>query len=429
VISSTKDGARGRRRTRATITTAAALVAAAAFAGPASANLTVGADNADTGFPDFVADAIGTKALLCLGPAVECGGADAPDLSQITQPDSEAFYWSGVVTVSMAKGDIDLAWDVEAARGPDGVPTTFQRFQVGSPTDSAALPNGTYTITSPFGVTTVQKEAGDPVRNWQRDETGSAGVGPVDHFLEVDGAPAGYYGDANAGPAPIVGGALAGTVTVQSPEGDIGSTADWAITGRKDGTAVLPPPPPADADGDGVPNNQDLCPSVPGPAANRGCPVATTPAGGGTPATGTAAGTANPGTANTTTTIVQVIPGPAQAVRGTQSSSPLAVSRLALARRISITRLRAQGLRGTMQVQDGTNVVRFAVYKARNGQKTGRALYTATRTPTRAGLFRISLRSSKLSKLKPGRYVLEVRAGRSVASLGAARTTTFRVTR
>src|SRR3954471_16736215 len=70
VISSTKDGARGRRRTRAAITTAAALVAAAAFAGPASANLTVGADNAATGFPDFVADAIGTKALLCLGPAV-----------------------------------------------------------------------------------------------------------------------------------------------------------------------------------------------------------------------------------------------------------------------------------------------------------------------------------------------------------------------
>jgi len=379
----------------------------------------------DTGFPSFVQDInTGTKALLCLGPAVPCGGADAPTASDIRAPDGEGFYWSGAVTVSMPTGDIDVAWDVEAATGPDGVQTTFQRFQVGSPRNSATLPNGDYTITSPFGLNTVSKAANDPVRNWQRDETGSAGVGPVDHFLETAAAPAGYYGDANADPGPIVGGAVVGTVTVTAPNGDTGSSADWAITGRKDGTAVLPPPPPADADGDGVPNNADVCPADAGPASNRGCPLPTTPAGGG--ATG---GTGSTAGANTTTTIVQVIPGPAQGVLGTQASSPLAVSRLTLARRISVTRLRVQGLRGTMNVQQGTNVVRFGIYKARNGQKTGRSLYSTSRTPTHAGLFRFSLRSSKLAKLKPGQYVMEVRAGRSAASLGSVKKVAFTVTR
>jgi hypothetical protein len=110
-------------------------------------------------------------------------------------------------------------------------------------------------------------------------------------------------------------------------------------------------------------------------------------------------------------------------------SSPLAVSRLSLARRISIKRVRAQGLRASMRVQEGTNVVRIGIYKTRHGLRTGRALYTTTRTPRSAGLFRVRLRSSKLSKLKPGLYAMEVRAGRSAASLGAPRTTTFRVTR
>ena len=73
-------------------------------------------------------------------------------------------------------------------------------------------------------------------------------------------------------------------------------------------------------------------------------------------------------------------------------------------------------------------MVRIAIYKARNGAKTGRALFTTTRTPRSAGLFRVTLRSSKLSKLKPGVYAMEVRAGRNAGSLGAARTTTFRVT-
>jgi hypothetical protein len=74
-------------------------------------------------------------------------------------------------------------------------------------------------------------------------------------------------------------------------------------------------------------------------------------------------------------------------------------------------------------------VVRLAIYKARGGLKTGRAVFTTTRTPRSAGLFRATLRSSALSKLKPGTYVLEARAGRSVASLGSVKTLAFTVTK
>jgi hypothetical protein len=132
---------------------------------------------------------------------------------------------------------------------------------------------------------------------------------------------------------------------------------------------------------------------------------------------------------NLTTTIIQVIQQqPNTQVKGTQASS-LAVSHLTLARRISITRLRAQGLRASMQVQEGTNVVRIAIYKAKGGLKTGHALFTTTRTPRSAGLFRVTLRNrSMLSKLRPGSYVMQISSGSSASSL-IARQVVFTVTR
>jgi hypothetical protein len=174
---------------------------------------------------------------------------------------------------------------------------------------------------------------------------------------------------------------------------------------------------PPDTDHDGVIDSVDLCVNQQGPAINNGCPL---------PVVVTKPGP----TATTTNTIVRVIQQPAVQVKGeTVSSSSLAVSRLTLAKRISITRLRVQGLRTSMQVQEGTNVVRLAIYKARGGLKTGRALFTTTRTPTKAGVFRVTLRSSKLAKLKSGSYVLEARAGRSAASLGSVKTFVFTVTK
>jgi hypothetical protein len=153
--------------------------------------------------------------------------------------------------------------------------------------------------------------------------------------------------------------------------------------------------------------------------------------------TGLATPPAQPAPAGGNTTVIQVIPGagagaaaaPSQGVLPSTVQS-LRVSRLSLARRISLTRLRLQGLRASMRLPQGTNVVRIAVYKARHGQKTGRALFSSRRSPRSAGLYRVTLRDrSLLRKLRAGSYVLEVQAGQSAASLGRATRIAFTVTR
>lgn len=133
-------------------------------------------------------------------------------------------------------------------------------------------------------------------------------------------------------------------------------------------------------------------------------------------------------------TIIQTVPG-AGAVAPQQAVSPataqaLTVSRLTLAKRISITRLRAQGLRLSMRLSADANLVRIAVYRARNGKKTGRALYSTVRVPHSAGLYRVTVRNrSMLRKLRAGQYVAVVQAGRSRTTLGRASTIAFRVNR
>jgi len=384
-------------------------VATAAFAVPANANL-VGSAADGTGFPaSFTAtNPAGEQSFLCLAPALPCG-LDALTAQEIAQPGGEGFYWSGAVSVPMPQGAINVTFDVEAATDEVGVQSTFQRVQVGG---DAGLPNGTYVITSPFGPPmTVTKTAGSPANRWARFESADASIGPIDHYLTTQAAPAGFFGDSGVDPGPVVGD---GTVKIErAGTSEIGTTADWTIVGRRDAAAPVVPGPPADADGDGVPNAADQCPSTPGSAAN-GCAGATP---------GAAAGAAAAGGA---VTIVQFVPG--QGVLGTQASA-LRVSNLSLARRISRARLRAQGLRLSMRVPQGTNTLRIAVYKARNGQRTGSALLRTSRTP-RAGLYRVTLRNrSLLRKLRAGSYVVEVRAGRSAASLGTVRRIGFTVTR
>jgi hypothetical protein len=160
----------------------------------------------------------------------------------------------------------------------------------------------------------------------------------------------------------------------------------------------------------------DQCINQAGPASNMGCPlpkIVSNTIIRSVPAAGAAA----------------AAPVPSRAVLPATASS-LSVSNLSLAQRISITRLRLQGLRASMRVKEGTNVVRIAIYKARDGRKTGRALFVTNRAPRAAGLLRVTLRSSSLlKKLKAGSYVMEVRAGTNAASLGAVRRIAFRVTR
>jgi len=448
VISSTKDGARGRRRTRAAITTAAALVAAAALAGPASANLSAVSPNISAfGFPTYYEDSTGLQVGLCIE---DPGCPASPPAGDMKAPDGEAFYQLATATVTGTGGQsVTVDFNIEAAY-LDNTPITFGRIQF---TAKNLQPGATYTVDHPYGTSHFTVGANGDLaggaRAAQREETdgtfsGTLGttMGP---FLRSTSAPAGYLGNGVTA-TTVTGGAVRNTLTVTGPglpeaatetdpvTGDTiivkpaGITTDkFVVEGKMfDPTAPMPVPPtpvPLDSDGDGVPDSFDRCAFQVGPASNGGCPIIG-------PGPRTAPAQQQQPSQTGATTIIQVVPGPAQAVLGQRvASSPLAVSRLALSRRISISRLRSQGLRASMNVQEGTNVVRIAIYKARNGVRTGSALFTTTRTPRSAGLFRVTLRSAKLSALKPGSYVMQVRAGRSAASLGAVRQLTFRVTR
>ena len=424
------------------------MMAAAAFAGPAQASLTVAGPVSPLNFPSYYEDSTGLQIALCID---DPGCPASPQLGDMIGPDGEAFYQLANATLDGVKvagrdASVIVDFNVEAAF-LDADPITFGRIQF---TAKNLLANTTYTVEHPYGTSTFTTDGSGNLagglRAAQREEVGCAG-GPCDFnalfgskigpFLRSTSAPAGYLGN-GVTETTVTGGSVSNSVRVFGPglpdaikdaAGVIitpaGITTDKFVVEGKlfDPTAVIPPAPvpaPPDTDHDGVIDSVDLCVNQQGPASSNGCPPPviidntkpTPPA---------------PAAQVINRTVVQVIPG-AAAVLGATARSSLAVSRLTLPRRISVTRLRAQGLRASMRVQEGTNVVRIAVYKSRNGQRTGRALYVTTRA-TRAGLLNVTLRSrSLLRKLRAGTYVMEVRSGQSVASLGGVRQTTFTVT-
>jgi hypothetical protein len=246
--------------------------------------------------------------------------------------------------------------------------------------------------------------------------------GPFDDGTAVTGGSL----DANRGNRLLIGpaqGTDGSFTTTISPivEGQVDEAILEVIEGANatsfsgDASFELPGCPPLDTSRGAV----NTPPLPPPPAPQPGPSAAPSP---------------TPGPRVITNTVIRTVPvagatAAAQGVLGSTAGSALRVSNLSLARRIGLTRLRAQGLRLSMRVPQGTNVVRIAVYKARNGRKTGSALLRTTRTP-RAGLYRVTLRDRNLlRKLRAGSYVVEVRAGRSTAALGALRRIAFTVTR
>jgi hypothetical protein len=385
-------------------------------------------------FPTWYDDGAGTKLGLCVNDPLCPAG---PPVFTNQAPNDEAFYMLASADLSGPNGQsVTMEFAIEAAWLDPETPITFGRIQA---TLDGLEPNATYTVEHPWGVSHFTTEPDGSLKGGkraaQREETSGDFADtlttPIGPFIRSVSAPVGYLGNGVSSTA-VTGSPLRNSVRVTGPglpdavtdaNGVIttpaGITTDqFIVEGRLfDPNAPLPPaivPVEPDTDGDGVADNVDNCVNQQGPQSNNGCPLPVV--------------IKEPPPPPQVIRLVQQVPG--VSVLGVQtSSSSLAVSRLTLARRISVTRLRAQGLRATMDVQEGTSVVRFAVYKARGGQKTGRSLYTTTRTPTRAGFFRAVLRSSKLAKLKPGQYVVEVRAGRSAASLGAVKKFAFTVTR
>jgi hypothetical protein len=146
----------------------------------------------------------------------------------------------------------------------------------------------------------------------------------------------------------------------------------------------------------------------------------------------TGGGAVSGGGTSTTTIITRVIPvvgQPTGAVAGSSARAALRVSGLTLARRISISRARARGLSVAMTLPRGTQVVRIAVYRSRNGLASGRPLARVLRLPTRSGRYVVNLRSRALLRsLRAGRYAVQVTPGRSLDDRGRTSSLAFTVT-
>ena len=322
-MSSTTEGARARRnRTRAAITTAAALVAAAAFAGPRSAVSRAGPVDV-TGYPASMTDAAGAQSALCFGPAPECGAGAATAVGH-------AHRRRGVLL-----GRLRRCVRAPAARSASSSTSRLRRLRrdLGHPARPDHVP--AHPDQRRHDPAQRHVHVRDPVRQLHlarrrppaRRPAGTRSsrpatppVGPIDHFLTSSTAPAGFYGNADA----------SAVTTTQTTRHGLGlharrgiradplvcpATSDqWVIMG---GSWAHPVVLPARRHRQGRhPGHDGQLPGRRRPGSNGGCPVATTPAGGGGGATGSTAGTTN-----TTTTIVQVIPGPSAGVLGAQAWS------------------------------------------------------------------------------------------------------------
>ena len=343
---------------------------ATALSVPAQANLSaVGPTNPVTGVPDWYADGVGNKLTLCIGD-INCGPTSS--LADFLAPNGsgEAFYWRGVSNdVTIGGGTVSTAFSLEAAfpKRAGTPPQTFIRMRI----KAKGVRAGTYHIDSPYGsfdvvsdgvkvnvgpsdMICVQAAVSSPCDFASILHVSPTGTDLVS-FLHGTGMPAGYFGN-GAGASVVTGGNNVGTtdpltgvttfapvntLTVTAPDGSKASTDQWMITGKQFD-----------------PNAAPIAPLAPPAPIQR--PNPPTSAG-----TGTVAGN----------TVGQAA--------GVSASARLAVSRLSLARRIAAARLRRQGLHASMNVQKGTNVVRIAIYRARHGAKTGRALFTthARHTP------------------------------------------------
>jgi hypothetical protein len=143
-----------------------------------------------------------------------------------------------------------------------------------------------------------------------------------------------------------------------------------------------------------------------------------------------AGGGAATSTKTTVTSVIPVVGQPAAAAVAGVSSRSLGVSKLTLAQRISVTRVRAEGLRLVMQMPRATQVVRIAIYRERNGRRAGSALARALRLPSGSGRYVVRLRDRALLRsLRPGRYTIDVTPGRDLDDRGRTSTVTFTVTR
>jgi hypothetical protein len=116
-------------------------------------------------------------------------------------------------------------------------------------------------------------------------------------------------------------------------------------------------------------------------------------------------------------------------VAGAGARSRLTVRKLRTTHRLNRARVQRRGLRLTMRLPQGTEILKVSVLRIRTG-RTPELVWFAYRHPSKAGLYRLSLNSRKLrGRLRAGLYVVNVTPGVSKRQLGRTSSTRIRITR
>jgi hypothetical protein len=120
---------------------------------------------------------------------------------------------------------------------------------------------------------------------------------------------------------------------------------------------------------------------------------------------------------------------PAAGVAGV-STSRLAIRKLRTTHRMSRARVARKGLRLSMVLPQGTEIIKVAVNRIRNNKVVRKPVWVGFRVaPSRPGLYRLTLDSRALRRrMKVGLYVLKVTPGASKQQLGQTTTTRIRIT-
>jgi hypothetical protein len=466
------------RTARAVLLTAAAAIAALSLAGPARADLTaVGPVDPATQVPAWFQDSNGLKLGLCLDGPPFC----LTSAAEFNAPDGEAFYWQAGADLTIgAAGKAKLVLAQEATN-PAGGRAAFMRVRV---VLTGAQPNSTYTVNHPFGTVTIRTNATGGGRS--SVDTGctlgpcptfagalSGEVGPFLTWAPGGGAPPpGYVGD-SATPHTVTGGTNGNSFTVSGVGG--GTTNLFTVAGKLAGppvpvfhgpgaldfgTSTLGTPTNSQAatvtsfgvpDAAGASNLTVSGVSISGAAAadfrivsstcgaampsGAACAVGVqfVPSAAGPRTASLDIGTnAASGVSHVALSGTGVDPQASAAVAAAAFRARFRVSSLRTTHRVSRARVLRRGLRLSMRLPQGAEVLKISVLRVRqNGRINRRPVWLAFRVlPTRTGIYRLRLDSRTLRRrLKAGLYQLNVTPGLSKHQLGGTSTTRIRITR
>ena len=194
-------------------------------------------DPGQHGFPAYYTDDDGIALQMCDDGTAAC--ARATDRA-LTPPDGENFYFVATADMTSPGLSVSIEFAAEAAWATRTAPVTFDRLRIRGHADAA----GSYTVTHPYGTTTVT--AGDPVEqrniNFTEDvgctgancnftRMASAGTAHITSWIISDTAPPGYLGNGVRAATATMGGASA-SVSVTGPAGTA-STDRFVVMGKR----------------------------------------------------------------------------------------------------------------------------------------------------------------------------------------------------